>query len=235
MADAPYLRAEKITKRYGALFALKEVDLILYQGSSLVLLGPNGAGKTTLLSVLAGRIRPSRGKVFLQGKALKGSEDARMQTGYLSHASFLYPGLTARENLLLYAHLYGIRDQGSRVQEMLRLMGLWDRRDDRVGGFSRGMEQRLAIGRSLLHDPKFLILDDPFSGLDYRSCRNLMDILRDLRGEERTMVISTHDLDVAASLGDDVAIIDGGIIRHRGAAEGDLKDLYMTLVGGDLL
>lgn len=227
-----YLKAEDITKRFGARFALKGVTLELGLGGVLVLLGPNGAGKSTFLGILAGRIRPSGGRVYLEGNALRGSVEARMQTGYLSHASFLYPGLTARENLQLYAQLYNVKNAEKRVDDMLHLMGLWDRRGDRVGGFSRGMEQRLAIARSLLHDPKLLILDEPFSGLDFRASRVLMEILHDLRGGRRAMIISTHDLDVAASLGGDIAIIDGGRIRYRGGIDGDLKIQYLELVGG---
>ena len=176
-----FLEAEGIVKRYGPLAALNGVDLAMEEGASLVLLGPNGAGKSTLLGVLAGRIHPSAGTVRLRGREIKRSREARALTGYLSHDSMLYNGLSAQENLILFARLYGVDSIADRVEEMLRLIGLWDRRDDKEGGFSRGMEQRLAIARALLHNPSLLILDEPFSGLDYRSSRKLTDILTTLR------------------------------------------------------
>ncbi|UCF31012.1 MAG: ABC transporter ATP-binding protein [bacterium] len=227
-----YLEARDVTKRFGTMHALKGVSLDVARGGSLVLLGPNGAGKSTFLGILAGRIRPTGGTVSFEGALLRRSVEARRQTGYLSHSPFLYRGLTARENLMLYADLYSVQRSGARVDDLLRLMDLWERRHDRVGGFSRGMEQRLAIARSLLHDPGLLLLDEPFSGLDYRSNSVLMEILIDLRGRDRTMIISTHNLEVASSLGNDVAIIDRGVIRYRGAVVEDLRDLYMGLVGG---
>jgi len=225
-----FLKAEGIVKRYGPLAALNGVGLDMEAGAALVLLGPNGAGKSTLLGVLAGRINPTSGTVRLQGKKIKHSREARALTGYLSHDSMLYSGLSAQENLVLYCRLYGVRGAAARVEEMLRLIGLWDRRDDLVGGFSRGMEQRLSIARSLLHDPSLLILDEPFSGLDYRSSKKLTDILASFRDGKRATLLSTHDLDAAGSLGNEVVVIHKGRIRYRGEAGDNLRDLYLSLV-----
>ena len=225
-----FLKAEGITKRYGSLTALNGVGLAMDEGASLVLLGPNGAGKSTLLGVLAGRINPTSGTVRLLGNEIKHSREARALTGYLSHDSMLYGGLSAQENLVLYCRLYGVDDIAARVEEMLRLIGLWDRRDDMVDGFSRGMEQRLAIARSLLHNPRLLILDEPFSGLDYRSSKKLTDILATLRDGKRATLLSTHDLDAAGSLGSEVAVIHKGRIRYRGEVGDNLRDLYLSLV-----
>jgi len=226
----PFLKAEGITKRYGSLTALNGVGLAMDEGASLVLLGPNGAGKSTLLGVLAGRINPTSGTVRLLGNEIKHSREARALTGYLSHDSMLYGGLSAQENLVLYCRLYGVNGIAARVEEMLRLIGLWDRRNDMVDGFSRGMEQRLAIARSLLHNPRLLILDEPFSGLDYRSSKKLTDILATLRDEKRATLLSTHDLEAAGSLGNEVAVIHKGRIRYRGEVGDNLRDLYLSLV-----
>ena len=225
-----FLKAEGITKRYGSLTALNGVGLAMDEGASLVLLGPNGAGKSTLLGVLAGRINPTSGTVRLLGNEIKHSREARALTGYLSHDSMLYGGLSAHENMALYCRLYGVDNIAARVEEMLRLIGLWDRRDDMVDGFSRGMEQRLAIARSLLHNPRLLILDEPFSGLDYRSSKKLTDILATLRDGKRATLLSTHDLDAAGSLGSEVAVIHKGRIRYRGEVGDNLRDLYLSLV-----
>jgi len=226
----PILKVVNVTKRYSSITALYGIDLEIEEGQSLILLGPNGAGKSTLLGTLAGRVRPTTGTVYLKGKDIRKSREARALTGYLSHSSLLYPGLTAQENLFLYASLYGLENPEDRVEEMLGLVGLWDRRSDKVGGFSRGMEQRLAIARSMLHDPGLLILDEPFSGLDHLSARTLVGVLGSFRNGKRTMLISTHDLDSVGLIGEQVAILDRGKLRFRGEVTGDLKDLYVDLV-----
>jgi ABC-type multidrug transport system ATPase subunit len=231
-----FLRAEGLVKRYGHINALRGIDLQVDRGDSLVLLGPNGAGKSTLLGVLAGRVRPTKGRVILQGEILGKSATARGQTGYLAHSSLLYQGLTARENLLFYGNLYGVEDPAVRSDEMLHFMGLWERRNDRVGGFSRGMEQRLSIARSLLHDPQLILLDEPFSGLDYQSSRAFAHALRQLRDGRRTLVIATHDMAVVEDLGDRVTIMNKGRILHQGTipvdTPGSIRDLYTRVIPG---
>jgi len=231
-----FLRAEGLVKRYGHIHALRGIDLEVNQGESLVLLGPNGAGKSTLLGVLAGRVRPTEGQVILQGETLGKSAAARSQTGYLAHSSLLYEGLTARENLLFYGKLYGVEDHAQRSDEMLHFMGLWERRNDRVGGFSRGMEQRLSIARSLLHDPQLILLDEPFSGLDYQSSRAFTHAMRQLRDGRRTLVVATHDMAAVEDLGDSVMIMNRGQVLHKGTvpadAPGSIRDLYTRVVPG---
>ena len=231
-----FLKAERLVKRYGHINALRGIDLEIDRGDVLVLLGPNGAGKSTLLSVLAGRVRPTEGQVVLDGEMLSQSIRARRMTGYLTHASLLYHGLTARENLLLYGQMYGVEDPGERADEMLHFMGLWERRDDRVGGFSRGMEQRLSIARSLLHDPQLILLDEPFSGLDYQSSRAFAHTMRELRDSQRTMIVATHDMTAAQEFGERIAVMNKGQILHTEGnladSSGDVRDLYMTLIPG---
>ena len=229
-----FLRAEGLVKRYGHIHALRGIDLQVDRGDSLVLLGPNGAGKSTLLGVLAGRVRPTEGQVVLQGEILGKSATARSLTGYLAHSSLLYQGLTARENLLFYGKLFGVEDPAERSDEMLHFMGLWERRDDRIGGFSRGMEQRLSIARCLLHDPQLILLDEPFSGLDYQSSRAFAHALRQLRDGHRTLVVATHDIAAVEDLGDRVTIMDRGRILHQGTVSvespGSIMDLYTRIV-----
>jgi ABC-type multidrug transport system ATPase subunit len=231
-----FLKAEGLVKRYGHISALRGIDLEIDHGESLVLLGPNGAGKSTLLGVLAGRVRPTKGKVVLGGEVLGKSVRARSLTGYLAHSSLLYSALTARENLQLYGKLYGVEDPGERSDEMLHFMGLWERRDDRVGGFSRGMEQRLSIARALLHDPQLLLLDEPFSGLDYQSSRAFARTLRQLRDGKRVLIIATHDMAVVEDLGDRAAVMNRGQILHQEAvskgAALNIRDLYVSVVPG---
>jgi len=231
-----FLRAEGLVKRYGHISALRGIDLQMDQGDSVVLLGPNGAGKSTLLGVLAGRVRPTGGQVMLNGEILGKSIHARSQTGYLAHASLLYHGLTARENLLLYGKLYSVEGLTERSDEMLHFMGLWDRRNDRVGGFSRGMEQRLSIARSLLHDPQLILLDEPFSGLDYQSSRAFGHTLMQLRDGRRTLIIATHNMTAVEDLGDQVMIMNKGRILHQGAVPVDtsesVRELYSRTIPG---
>lgn len=232
-----FLKAEGLIKRYGQVQALRGVDLDVRPGDSFVILGPNGAGKSTLLGVLAGRIKPTEGKVTFHGEILAKNARARALTGYLGHPSLMYKGLTARENLMFYADLYGIGGAAGRSDEMLRFMGLWERRNDRVGGFSRGMEQRLSIARSLLHDPQIILLDEPFSGLDGPSSRALTTALGQLRDGKRALLLATHDIAVTGDLGESVVIMDRGRILHQApvpAGGSDrLGNLYSTVLQGD--
>jgi ABC-type multidrug transport system ATPase subunit len=227
-----FLTAEGVTKRYGAVTALRGVDLSFARGSFVLLLGPNGAGKSTLLGILAGRIRPTAGKVTLAGRELRGDEEARSRTGLVAHAPFLYPGLTARENLLLFARLYKVASPAARVEETLALVGMADRADERVGGFSRGMTQRTSIARSLLHDPDLLIWDEPFSGLDLQIAASLRLLLVSLKEKGRTILLATHELGPAAGLPDEVVVVAKGRVRHRGRPEGDLTALYLSVMDG---
>ncbi|MDT8396143.1 MAG: ABC transporter ATP-binding protein [bacterium] len=226
-----FLRGRQLSKRYGPIHALRGVDLSVARGGSLVLLGPNGAGKSTLLGILAGRIRPTEGSVVLEGGEIRSGTAARTRTGYLAHASLLYPGLTALENLRFTGQLYGVKTPLARAEELLDFVGLTRRGDDRVGGFSRGMQQRLSIARALVHDPELILLDEPFSGLDYHSSRSFADDLAHLRDGRRTIVVATHDMDAVSIMGEDVAVMDRGRIVHLGAAPEDVRGLYTGLLG----
>ncbi|MDX6482034.1 MAG: heme exporter protein [Gaiellaceae bacterium] len=178
------LTASKLGKRYGDKRVLRGVDLSVGEGGFLVVTGPNGSGKTTLLRICAGLAAPTEGTIE-RGVS-------RGELGYLGHEPLVYRELTALENLDLYGRLYGIPERRERIGMLLERFGLWDVRRDRVASYSRGMTQRLALCRVLLHDPQLVILDEPYTALDEAGAELLDAQLAELRGE-RTFLVSTHD------------------------------------------
>jgi len=178
----PVLTARDVARRFGHRRVLAGVSLDLRPGDALLLVGPNGAGKTTLLRILAGLLRASGGGIERHG-----------QVGMVAHASMLYDALTARENLEFFARLHGGVSRG-RVEPLLERMGLAARADERVGAFSRGMTQRLAIARALLADPDILLLDEPLTGLDDASSEQVLAVLGELRTRGRALMIASHQL-----------------------------------------
>jgi len=220
---APALEVAGLSKRFGHVRALRAVDFALGAGESLAVFGPNGAGKTTLLRVLAGLLRPDGGTVRFGGELLVRANAAhRRRVGLISHHSLLYDGLTAAENLVFYARLYGLAQPKAAATEALEAVGLAERAGDRVGTFSRGMVQRLAIARAVLHGPDVLLLDEPFSGLDQAAAAALRRLLARLREERRTMVLVTHNLDEGLELATRVAIQVAGRFVSEGPRDGDL-------------
>jgi heme exporter protein A len=207
VADAPAVQARGVEKWYGPMPAVRGIDLSLARGEFLTIFGPNGAGKSTLLRMLCGAVRPTRGTVFVAGEEVGGEEDGwRRKIGLLSHQTFLYPGLTAAENLDFYARLYGLADRKERVEEGLRQVGLLERRADRVRTFSRGMQQRLALARTLLHEPEVVFLDEPYTGLDPHASAMLRAVLDRLKDGRRTVVLVTHNLSQGLEQADRVAV-----------------------------
>lgn len=206
------VEARGLEKWYGALPAVRGVDLSIAPGTFLTIFGPNGAGKSTLLRMLCGAVRPTRGSVFIGGEEIRKAEDEgwRRRIGLLSHQAFLYPGLSAAENLDFFARLYGLTDRPSRIEAGLRDVGLWERRDDRVRTFSRGMQQRLALARTLLHDPEVVFLDEPYTGLDPHASAMLRQVLDRLKDGRRTVVLVTHNLSQGLEQADRVAVQVGG-------------------------
>ena len=210
-APAPAVEARAVEKWYGPLPAVRGIDLVLQRGEFLTIFGPNGAGKSTLLRMLCGAVRPTRGAVLVGGEDVWGDDDGwRRRIGLLSHQTFLYPGLTAAENLDFYARLYALPDRAARVEEGLREVGLIDRRGDRVRTFSRGMQQRLALARTLLHDPDVVFLDEPYTGLDPHASALLRGVLDRLKDGRRTVVLVTHNLSQGLEQADRVAVQVGG-------------------------
>jgi len=206
-ADPPSVSARGLEKRYGALHAVRGIDLDLAPGEFLTIFGPNGAGKSTLLRMLCGAVRPTRGTVRIAGETIGEGEDGwRRRIGLLSHQTFLYPGLSAAENLDFFARLYGVADRAARVEAGLRGVELWDRRGDAVRTFSRGMQQRLALARTLLHEPDVVFLDEPYTGLDPHASALLRGVLDRLRDGRRTVVLVTHNLSQGLEQADRVVV-----------------------------
>lgn len=186
----------------------------------MALLGPNGAGKTTLLRILSSLSRPTLGQVEIAGYHLPHQAAAvRRQLGVVSHLPLLYGDLSAEENLRFYGRMYGIARIDARVAEVLDTVGLSARRRDLVRTFSRGMQQRLAIGRAILHDPEVLLLDEPHTGLDQDACVMLDESLRQVASRGRTVVMTSHDLARAAELASRFDVLTRGSIRASVRAE----------------
>jgi heme exporter protein A len=211
--STPILSVEGLEKRFGALVALRGVDLTLAAGSALAILGPNGAGKSTLLRILAGLAHATSGRV-----SLATASGPRTGIGYLGHATLLYPELTARENLIFAARMYGVDEPAARANVLLEEEGLADARERRAGTFSRGMAQRLSIARARVHDPALMLLDEPYTGLDRRSSERLSERLSGLREAGHSLVMVTHDIAHTAGLVDAAIILVRGRVAHR--AEG---------------
>jgi ABC-type multidrug transport system ATPase subunit len=178
------IRGRAVEKRYGRRRALRPVDFFLDRGGFLVVTGPNGSGKTTLLRLVAGLAMPSGGTLDV------GAERGRL--GFLGHEPLLYRDLTALENLDLFGRLYRVRERRERIGMLLERFGLWEVRGERLASYSRGMTQRLALCRALLHEPELLVLDEPFTALDDEGSALLDRLLAELRGEA-TVLLSTHD------------------------------------------
>lgn len=234
--DQPVVRAEHLTKRFGARWALDDVELVLRAGESVSLFGPNGAGKTTLLRILATLLRPTSGEFRLFGRDPSREDWPKDRTGYLSHRSFLYPHLTGFENLAFFGRLYGLTDLEGRIRERAAQVGLADRIHDQVRNYSRGMEQRLSIARALLHDPDLLFLDEPFSGVDPVGASVLSSLFAELRGAGRSLLLATHNIEEGFGLGDrHVILVDGRIVfaAEKGRTTLDeFRRRYRELVGG---
>ncbi len=223
--EAPLLVATALARSYGPRKVLHAIDLQLAAGETLVIAGPNGAGKTTLLRLLAGLMRPSAGEVRVLGRRLTaGDPDARRPLGLLSHQSLLYDDLTLRENLVFAARLHGLRSPGALADAALASAGLTDRAHASPRELSRGMLQRAAIARALVHEPAILLLDEPFTGLDAAASGRLRALIRDRAGAGRAIVLVTHQLAEAWDLASRVAVLAGGRWVLDGPREGDVAE-----------
>ena len=207
----PAIEARGLTRRFGPVVALRPLDLAVASGTTLAVLGPNGAGKSTLLRLLSGLARPSGGTLHFDGVGAD-RVGRRQRIGLIGHATFLYPALTARENLALAARLWKVADPEERASQLLDEQDLQAAADRPVGGFSRGMAQRVAIARALVHDPEILLLDEPFTGLDPTAADRLAGRLAAARGR-RTSLLVSHDLARAASLADAALVLVRGEAR----------------------
>ena len=212
---------EGVTKRFGKVFALRGIDLQLGRGRFLGVFGPNGAGKTTLLKVLATLTRPSTGTITIAGyDIVREADKVRSMLGVLVHRTFLYGQLTASENLQFYGRMFGVKKLPERIHEVLQVVGLETHARQLVRTYSRGMQQRLAIARAILHHPSLLLLDEPYTGLDQHASTHLQELLRQLHAAECTIIMSTHDVQRGLELYDDIAIQCRGKIVFYGSAAG---------------
>ncbi len=233
--DALALRVTGIEKRFGARRVLKSVDFELPQGASLVIFGPNGAGKTTLLRILSTLDRPSKGTCEALGLSYKEQVDeVRGCIGFITHNPMLYLDLTARENLVLFARLYGVDDPDKAADEMLSLVELKHRANDKVRGFSRGMTQRIAIARAFINDPRIVFLDEPYSGLDPHAAGIVDRMLAESR-QRRTLVTVSHSLESGFAQASHVLLLAKGrqvMFSEQSQLEYDeFKNVYYEQVG----
>lgn len=213
MAAESVIDVRKLVKRFGLKTVLRGLDFQVAPGEFVAILGPNGAGKTTLLRILASLSRPTLGEVRIAGYRLPTqAASLRQRLGVVSHLPLLYGDLTAEENLRFYGRMYHLSNPNQRVNEVLEMVGLSARRRDLVRTFSRGMQQRLAIARAVLHDPEVMLFDEPYTGLDQDACSMLDQVLSDVAAMRRTVVMTTHDLLHAASLASRFDVLSRGTI-----------------------
>jgi len=199
--ETPIITVRNLVKRFGLKTILQRMDFFLQPGEFVALLGPNGAGKTTFLRILSCLSRPTMGEVWIAGYRLPTQSSAvRRILGVVSHQPLLYGNLSAEENLIFYGRMYALSGLKERINEVLEMVGLKHRRRDLVRTYSRGMQQRLAIGRAVLHDPQILLLDEPHTGLDQDACIMLDKVLLEVATRGRTVVMTSHDLAHTADL-----------------------------------
>ncbi len=214
---ASAIRAEKLTKRFGDHLALADLDVDVAEGEVFGLLGPNGAGKTTALRLLTGLVAPSSGRAFIAGADVGADPQAvRARIGLLTETPGIYPRLDAIENLAFFADVYGVKDARAKIDALLKRLDLWDRRKEAAGALSKGMRQKLALARALLHDPKVVFLDEPTSALDPASAKVVRAMVSELKREGRTVVLCTHNLDEADRLSDRIGVLRKGRLVHVG-------------------
>jgi heme exporter protein A len=219
------IKVNKLVKRFGSKVVLRSLDFAVGAGEFVALLGPNGAGKTTFLRILASLSRPVMGSVHIAGYRLPQQAAAvRRRLGVVSHLPLLYGDLTGEENLRFYGRMYAVPGIEERISEVLEIVGLAKRRRDLVRTFSRGMQQRLAIGRAVLHDPEVMLFDEPHTGLDQDACEMLDTVLREVAARGRTVVMTSHDLARAADLATRFDVLSRGKIvasAQKGEMEND--------------
>lgn len=225
------IQVRKVVKTFGSQTALRGVDLSVGEGQFLALFGPNGAGKTTLMRIVASLTRPTSGSIYVQGQDLaKVATAVRRHIGIISHNPLLYGDLTPLENLHFFARMYDLESPDGRIEEILRQVGLIGRQRDPVRTFSRGMIQRLAIARAILHNPAIMLLDEPYTGLDLQAADMLRGILEEFAASNRTVILTTHNLEQGLEMCDQAAILNRGRVAWYGKKAGinlaGMKEIY---------
>jgi ABC-type multidrug transport system ATPase subunit len=228
--DFTDLELRDVSRLYGRRRALWHASLAAGAGEVVGLFGPNGAGKSTLLGLVSTLMRPTSGGIYFGGKDATTMGDAlRGRIGLLGHDLFLYSELTARENLEFFGALYGVTSR-ARIDAALERARLSERASDRVSGFSRGLRQRLALERALIHEPRVVLLDEPFTGLDVDSTDLLIERLRALKAAGAIVIMATHDFDSAERVIDRMVCVKQGRLREPPPSDVALKDRYRALM-----
>jgi len=230
-ASAWAVEAREVEKSFGEQRALRKIALGVKRGECLVIFGPNGAGKTTLLKILSTLVRPSAGSVWLEGDNVRNkTAQIRRRISLVSHQTFLYDNLTLYENLKFYGEMYDVPDIEQRIREVVAWVQLEPRLHDRTGTLSRGMQQRAAIARAVLHNPAILFLDEPEVGLDPQASALVRDVLASAASGSRTTVMTTHNLERGLELADSIVILNRGRVVYRAPGQevnaADLKQIY---------
>ncbi len=227
---------QKVGKKYGHITALNDVSFEIESNSFVVIFGANGAGKSTLLKILSHQTRNTTGSVLYSGVPLnKLDDDFRAKFGVISHQPFVYENLSALENLEFYGRLYGVKNIAEKAKELLKKVDLFHRRDDVVRTFSRGMLQRISIARALVHDPEIIFLDEPYTGLDSVATLTLTNLLKEQLGDNKTIVMVTHDLKIGLELASNVLVMNKGkLVYNKQKSEIDVDNFeqeYLELAG----
>jgi ABC-2 type transport system ATP-binding protein len=236
------IRTENLTRDFGMIRAVDDLSLEIPAGIIFGFLGPNGSGKTTTIRLLLGLLDPARGRAEVLGfDTQTQADEVRERCGALLEHAGLYERFSAEDNLELYGRIWRLSaaDRKARTKELLTHLGLWERRGEKVVGWSRGMRQKLAVARSLLHRPSLIFLDEPTAGLDPRSRRDLWDVVRELLADGVTVFLTTQYLEEADQLADRVGLLDGGLLVAEGTpaelkqrAGGEtLDDVFLALTG----
>lgn len=221
------IKAQGLTKSFAGFEALRGVDLDIGKGEFFTLFGPNGAGKTTFIRILATLAKPSSGSLTVSGfDAKKEPDNVRRITGVISHDPFLYENLSAFENIKFFGTLYGIDDTDGRAEEVIKQVGLGMRMHDLVRNFSRGMKQRLAVARAIVHEPRILLLDEPYTGLDQHGAKVFGEMLTLIKSQNCTILMTTHNIDEGLDRSDRVGILAGGRIVYECSGIGINKDAF---------
>jgi len=209
------IQLQQITKTFGARIVLRNLNLTIQEGDFITLMGANGVGKTTLLHLVASLSKPTAGNIIINGYNLaQNAQELRRFIGLVSHKTLLYDDLTADQNLQFYAKLYNVPQVTARIETLLQQVGLWGRQHDPVRVYSRGMQQRLSIARALLHNPPILLLDEPDTGLDQQAAAKLSNLLLEVSGQQRTILMTTHNFEWGVSKGNRVVILARGQVVY---------------------
>ena len=224
------IRLEGVSKQLGKREILRDVSFTVKQGDIFGYLGPNGAGKTTTIRILLGLLRPTSGKATILGEDVS-RDEARRKVGFVLESDGLYDNKTAEENLWYYARIYGMAKPAERIDRILNLVELWDRAKDKVGTYSKGMRQRLALARAMTHNPELLVLDEPTAGVDPSGQIEVREVILNMAHKEgRTIFLSSHNLDEVQRICNRIALIDRGEIKLYG----ELEQLQREMSGNEV-